>query len=131
MPRGQYKNNIYMACPICKRWRYVRKYQTTLPTFTGLCQKCSRKEGEGGHKEIPHEGYILVYEPSHPRASNRGYVKRAVLVLEQVLGRYLRHEENIHHINGQKDDDRPINLQILSNAEHCRLHARSRDPKEL
>jgi len=51
----------------------------------------------------------------------RGYVKRARLVLEQKLGRYLLDGHETHHINGIKDDDRPENLLELSTSAHRAL----------
>jgi uncharacterized protein (DUF1330 family) len=65
--------------------------------------------------------------PDHPEANLWGYVKRAVLILEKHLGRYLTHGENIHHINGIKDDDRIENLKIMTNKEHTKLHAQMRN----
>ena len=123
------KNGVKTQCPACKDWRYVSKYKIPLPTFTGLCLKCNGRTKENGaidYKEVRHEGYILIYKPGHTRATNKGYVKRSVLVFEEFLGRNLEHEENIHHINGIKDDDRLSNLQILSNSKHCKLHASKR-----
>jgi hypothetical protein len=68
-------------------------------------------------------GYVLVKAPTgHPRTDHRGYVKRAVLVLEEKLGRYLTPDEHVHHRNHEVADDRPENLEALNAYEHSRLH---------
>ena len=67
-------------------------------------------------------GYFWIYMPSHHRARPNGYVKRAVLVLEQRLGRHLQQDEDSHHVNGDKRDDRDENLEVLTHAAHSGLH---------
>lgn len=32
--------------------------------------------------------------------------------MEEVLGRHLLHDENVHHRNGVRDDNRPENLEL-------------------
>lgn len=44
------------------------------------------------------------------------------LVMEAVLDRHLGLEEIVHHINGDKLDNRIENLRVMSRAEHVRLH---------
>lgn len=44
------------------------------------------------------------------------------LVVEEAIGRPLDRSEVVHHINGDKRDNRIENLEILSNSEHSREH---------
>ena len=63
-------------------------------------------------------------QPGHPRAMKSGYVKRADLVAEQMLGRPLQPLEVVHHRNHNKLDDTPENLQVMTHADHSRLHGK-------
>lgn len=58
------------------------------------------------------EGYINVYNPSHPNAGERGFVKEHQMVMSEKLGRPLYKGETVHHRNGVKDDNRPENLEL-------------------
>ena len=42
--------------------------------------------------------------------------------MEQLLGRQLRRNEVVHHINGNKLDNRIENLMVMDMSEHSRLH---------
>lgn len=71
-----------------------------------------------------HEGYVFVLMPEHPKANSyKGYVKRARLVAEKKLGRYLYPGEIPHHKNGIKDDDRPENIEVMESiSAHVKYH---------
>jgi AraC-like DNA-binding protein len=68
-------------------------------------------------------GYWLIYVPDHPHADKRGRVAEHRLVMETQLGRYLRPEEVVHHMNHDRSDNRVENLMLLPNqAAHMRQH---------
>ena len=55
-------------------------------------------------------------------AGRRVYVHR--WVMEQVLGRRLERREQVHHLNGNKHDNRLQNLQVVDIADHAVLTSR-------
>lgn len=65
-----------------------------------------------GGKIKHRKGYIQRHNPTHPRAKSNPYVFEHILVVEELLGRFLEKDETVHHINGVKDDNRPENLEL-------------------
>lgn len=49
------------------------------------------------------------------------------VVMERKLGRKLRKGEIVHHIDHNKKNNHPDNLQVINQAEHCRLHFTKND----
>jgi hypothetical protein len=72
-------------------------------------------------------GYIAVYRPEHPNAYTsenwKGWIYEHRLVAEALLGRSLRDDERVHHLDCDKHNNRDDNIVVLaSNACHMRLH---------
>jgi hypothetical protein len=76
-----------------------------------------RSPGWRGGKTKSSTHYILVQTPDHPAAHVSGYVAEHRLVMEKILGRYLRPEETVHHRNGIRHDNRPENLELWSSRQ--------------
>lgn len=63
-------------------------------------------------------GYIKKMQKDHPFADSYGYVLEHRLIMEEHIGRYLRPQEVVHHINRVRDDNRLENLQLLQSRKH-------------
>lgn len=83
-------------------------------------KKMSESAFEGG--ETKRYGYILVYKPKHPDAVC-GYIRKHRFIMEKHIGRRLKKNDIVHHINGDKDDNRIENLLLLPTiGAHTSLH---------
>jgi HNH endonuclease len=58
--------------------------------------------------------FVLIYSPKHSRAFASGYVPEQILIAEKALQRFLTPDEDVRHINGDTQDNRPENLEIIS-----------------
>jgi hypothetical protein len=89
------------------------------------CKPCAGKANRGenhvlwkGGRKISSEGYILIANHyDHPNANSQGYILEHVLVISSQLGRPLVKGENVHHINGTRDDNRIENLELWSTSQ--------------
>lgn len=69
-----------------------------------------------------HNGYRYLYAPNHPFRARELYVAEHRLVLEKHMGRYIKKGEYIHHINGNRLDNRADNLFVCTMKEHVAIH---------
>lgn len=75
------------------------------------------------------DGYVYIRKPDHPRAKTNGYIKRSHLVAEKKLGRYLYPDEIPHHKNEIRNDDRPENIEVMTEFNHKSFHGKNRGVK--
>lgn len=80
-----------------------------------------------GHKKVNDNGYVMVFAPDHPMAMTSGHVYEHRLVMEKAIGRLLRPDEIVHHINHDRTDNRIENLQLMTVHDHMSMHMRERN----
>lgn len=109
---------VNKICSVCSMHFHVK------PSHIGIRKTCSRKcanilkstyTGEksatwkGGH--VSYQGYKII---------NQKYEHRSVM--ERKLGRKLASHEIVHHIDHDKTNNHPDNLEILTRSEHIGRH---------
>lgn len=74
------------------------------------------------------QGYVLLrvskdyHRAFGPPRLRGAYAYEHDLVAEKAIGRRLRTDEIVHHRNGQRDDNRPGNLELMTRSDHAREH---------
>jgi len=130
---------IWAACKDCGKERWVQlshgdpKYdrcrscadRMTGPIRTAAAPRRDMSPLWKGGRSISSQGYVLVRlapgDPFFGMAGKHRYVLEHRLVMAQHLGRHLDAEEEVHHRNHNKQDNRIENLELLMGGEHSSL----------
>ena len=120
------RNGSEVECGICRKAFYAeaasgRKY------CSRKCADASKKfnvQQGPGKKFTRSDGYISVYYPTHPDANKSRYVLEHRLVAEEKYGRRIRKDEHVHHIDGDRQNNHPDNLEVVSPSAHSVITSR-------
>lgn len=103
---------VYAECARC-RGRVIRSYRKA----AGHTRPRLRKHAD---RWIDRRGYARV----RIGAGRDGWAYEHRVVMAGVLGRPLLQCEDVHHINEDKQDNRPENLAVVSRSAHTAHHNR-------
>lgn len=115
---GGGKDFYALVCRACKKPEEWAK--------NNLGKRGSEHAAWKGGIRYDKDGYMKRYDPSHPWPRSGGYVREHVRLMELSLGRRLKNEECVHHIDGDISNNALSNLELLTKSEHSSFH-RERD----
>ena len=75
-------------------------------------------KSKGGYKEV----YV---NRTHPYRPNQNWVREHIIIVENHIGRKLKENEVVHHIDGDKDNNNISNLDVCTVSEHNNCHAKA------
>lgn len=82
----------------------------------GLAKRGNKNSRWKGGRYLVHGGYVMVHAPGHPNAykspGNKGMILEHRLVMSHKIGRPLRAGEDVHHIDGNRENNDSANLQL-------------------
>lgn len=112
--RTKMRSMVFVRCDVCGEDKStpvndIRNFiRGSRPVFPGTHRKCKYPG-----KRTTDEGYVWLWMPEHPNAMGKRYVQEHIFIMSEHLGRPIdTSTESVHHVNGNKADNRLENLQL-------------------
>lgn len=140
---------VTVTCGLCKKQRlclvrhFIAKWKkrgkwSFDKSYTGCCSNCHKKiPWDAKYNNKPHfkhktsGGYIAIYDPKHPMADCVGRIMEHRYIMAKHIGRNLTDLEIVHHINGNKKDNRIENLELVNKHTHVLISKLDKRIKQL
>lgn len=120
---------IKTKCLVCGK-EFYRDKSNARKTDHSLCSigcKAIFQTNDLGHQKFKRgkgKGSLQSKMPNHPYCDNKGFVATHRLIVEKRIGRFLKEEEIVHHIDIVNTNNEDSNLFLCSgNIEHLLIHA--------
>jgi len=91
-------------------------------TRNNLCSRACSDAYKKQEQKLKKEGYWLENGYKVLYTEDGKGVKEHIKVMEDFIGRKLKANEVVHHVNGDKLDNHLENLRLMTQGEHARLH---------
>ena len=120
--QGKLGREIAEECTVSEPaiYYWLKKFNIKRRTNTETRMGINNPNWKGG--KIKHHGYVRILRPNHPRANRDGYVLEHIIIMEELLNRFIKIKEKVHHINGIRDDNRLENLYLCKDkSEHQKI----------